>query len=236
MKEAIIIIGGYNSLWPTYLKTARDLEDVAGLQAIGVPLMPWDWWAARQAGNASNLLRKLEETVAWARRRFQAERFILVGHSAGGVLARLYLSEQEVWGRVYAGVQHVTALITLGSPHCSDRDTGTGWYPADEANRLAPGTPYADRVRYRAVAGRYLQGRRDGSYKERRAFRTYSFFAGQGATWGDGLVPVSSARLDGAETVILERVAHSGKVARDWYGSSAAIVRRWWPEGLGDAR
>jgi pimeloyl-ACP methyl ester carboxylesterase len=235
MKEAIVVIGGYNSLWPAYLKMARDLEDVTSLRAIGVPLMPWDWWMARQAGDASNLLQKLEETVVWARRRFQADRFILVGHSAGGVLSRLYLSEQAVWGRVYAGVRHVTALITLGSPHCGDREGDIGWYPADEANRLVPGTPYADRVRYRAIAGRCLQGRQDGGYKERRAFHSYRFFAGRGAIWGDGLVPVNSAQLDGAETLILEGVAHSRKIARDWYGGSAAIIRRWWPTGMGDA-
>jgi len=236
MREAIVVIGGYNSFWPVYLKTARDLEDVSGLQAIGVPLMPWDWWAARQAGEASNVLQKLEETIVWARRRFQADRFIMVGHSAGGVLARLHLSEQAVWGRVYAGVQHVTALITLGSPHCSDRGAATGWYLTDKANRLVPGTLYADRVRYRAVAGRYLQGRQDGSYKEQRAFRTYQFLAGHGDLWGDGLVPVPSARLDGAETVILEGIAHSRKFTWDWYGGSAAIIRRWWPAGVGDAR
>jgi pimeloyl-ACP methyl ester carboxylesterase len=236
MKEAIVLIGGHNSLWPVYLKTARDLEDVSGLPAIGVPLMPWDWWTARQASDASHLLRKLEETVVWARRKLLADRFILVGHSAGGVIARLYLSEQAVWGQVYAGVQHVTALITLGSPHCSDRGTATGWYLTDEANRLVPGTPYADRVRYRAVAGQYLQGHQDGNYLEQRAFRTYRFFAGQGDLWGDGTVPVPSARLEGAETVVLEGIAHSRKFARDWYGGSAAVIRRWWPERAGDAR
>lgn len=231
MKQAIIVIGGYNSLWPLYLGMARDLEDISGLQAIGVPLMPWHWWVAGRDENAAHILQKLLETVAWARRRFKASRFILVGHSAGGVLARLYLHDGPVWGQVYGGADHVQTLITLGSPHCSDRDANTGWMLTDEANRLVPGTPYAGRVRYRAVIGHCLQGRKDGSPKERRAARIYRFFTGQDDVWGDGLVPAQSAHLDGAENLILEDIAHSRKISGDWYGGSRAIIRRWWPIG-----
>lgn len=236
MKQAIIIIGGYNSLWPFYLKMARDLEDLTSLQAVAVPLMPWHWWASRRAEDATDLLHQLDETVAWARRRFQADRFILVGHSAGGLLARLYLHEGPVWGHVYGGVEHVSTAFTLGSPHCSKTGQNTGWFLSDEANRLVPGTPYAGRIRYQAVAGRYMQGRQKGNHKERRAFRFYRFFAGQGDAWGDGIVPVQCARLEGAETLVMEGVAHSRKLGRDWYGGSKAIIRGWWPKGDTDAR
>jgi len=229
MKQAIIVIGGYNSLWPSYLRMARDLEDMSGLQAIGVPLMPWHWWVARRDNSASNMLQKLQETVRWARYRFQASQFILVGHSAGGVIARLYLHDGPVWGHTYSGADHVHTLITLGSPHCSDRGANTGWILTDEANRLVPGTPYAGRVRYCAVIGRYLQGSEAGTYLERRAFRAYRFFTGQGNVWGDGLVPIQSAHLDGAEPRLLEGVAHSSKVSRNWYAGSKAIARKWWP-------
>lgn len=232
MRQAIVIIGGYNSLWPAYLKMARDLEDLSGLPAIGVPLSPWHWWSARRAEDATNILQELEETVAWARRRWQAERFVLVGHSAGGVIARLYLHQEPVWGHVYAGVEHVRALVTLGSPHCSERGAQLGWFLSDQANRTVPGIPYAERVRYRVVAGRCVQGDAEGTYRQRRAFHTYQFFSGQGEVWGDGVVPLESAYLDGAERLTLEDVAHSSKYGRDWYGHSKAIIRRWWPAGL----
>jgi pimeloyl-ACP methyl ester carboxylesterase len=232
MKEAIIIIGGYNSLWPTYLRIARDLEDITGLQAIGVPLMPWHWWLSGRQEDATNILQKLEETVHWARRRLQARRFIIVGHSAGGVIARLYLSEQPVWGRVYAGQNHTAALITLGSPHCCQRGTDTGWFLTDEANRLMPAASTTGQVRCWSVAGQSHQGREDGTYRERQAFRAYRFFTGQGGLWGDGIVPIRCASLEGAEDLILNGVAHSAKVSSDWYGGSKAIIRRWWPEAL----
>lgn len=235
MVKAIIVIGGFNSLWPSYLKMARELEDLSGLQAVGVPLMPWHWWELRRAKDATILLQKLQETVLWARCRLQADRFVLVGHSAGGVVARLYLHTEPVWGHVYAGVEHVGAVVTLGSPHCGDRETPTGWFLTDEANRLVPGTFYAGQVRYRAVASQYLLGNPNGNHWERRAFSIYDYFTGQGQTWGDGMVPVQSALLDGAETKVLEGIAHSRKLGRNWYGGSKAIIRRWWFTGGLDA-
>jgi pimeloyl-ACP methyl ester carboxylesterase len=231
MKRAIIVIGGYSSLWPAYLGMARHLADLTGLQAITAPLMPWHWWTAQQAQEATGILEKLRETVVWARRKVRAGRFILVGHSAGGLIARLYLCEQPVWGQRYAGAGHVETVVTLGTPHCSDRGTDTGWFLADQANRLAPGTPHAPAIRYQAVAGRALQGQQNGSGRQRRAYRTYRFFAGQGDVWGDGTVPIHSARLDGAEAQLLDGVVHSLKHGRAWYGGSPAIVGRWWPGG-----
>jgi pimeloyl-ACP methyl ester carboxylesterase len=229
--KAIIIIGGYNSLWPAYLGMARGLEDLTGLRAVGVPVMPWDWWMAEQARDASNILRKVSRTVVWARRRLDARCFVLVGHSAGGLIARVYLSDRSAWGTTYAGVQHTTSLITLGSPHCSNTASPTSWFLTDMADHLAPGAPFADRVQYRAVAGRYLEGTPHGSYRQRRAHRLYTYFSGRGDIWGDGIVPVDCALLEGAEPLVLDGVAHSRRVGREWYGGAKALIRRWWPDG-----
>lgn len=236
MNQAIVIIGGYNSIWPLYLNMARRLEDISGLPAIGVPLTPWDWWKTDRTRQASNILEKLAHSVDWARRTHQAERFILVGHSAGGLIARLYLHTESVWGKAHAGAEHVAALITLGSPHCSQGGTDTGWYLSDKANRLVPGAFYGDRVRYRTVAGRLVQGSRQGRYTERHAYRMYRFFTAKGDLWGDGTVPLSCMSLDGAESVVLEGVGHSLRTSRDWYGGSEEIIRRWWPQELGHGR
>ena len=233
---AIVIVGGHNSVWPAYLKLARDLEDISGLRAVGVPAMIWDWRRADRRRDATNLLAKLDETVAWARVKLRADRLVLVGHSAGGLLARLYLCHKPVWGQTYSGLRHVTSLITLGSPHLADRGTDTGWYLADEANRMAAGTPHTGHICYKTVAGRCIKGHREGTLSERRAHRYYEFFVGQGDVWGDGMVPIQAAVLDGAENQTLEGVAHSRKVSRNWYGGSKAIVRRWWPHGFGEGR
>ena len=230
MKQAIIIIGGYNALWTAYLGMARHLEDVSGLPAVGVPLAPWHWFKLNRTENGSHMLHKVRETVDWARRRLRAERFVLVGHSAGGLLGRLYLHDGPVWGERYAGVEHVDMLITLGSPHCPDKGTRTGWHLTDEANRLVPGVPYADRVRYVTVIGRAVEAHPLGNHEQRRAFHGYQYFSPWNDAWGDGIIPLSSAQLDGAQTVVLDGVTHSRRYGRDWYGASREIVRRWWPK------
>jgi len=235
MKQAIIIVGGYNALWIAYLGMARHLEDVSGLPAVGAPLAPWDWFRLRWTKDGSHMMRKVRETVDWARRKLQAERFVFVGHSAGGLLGRLYLHDGPVWGERYAGVGHVDTLITLGSPHCPDKGTRTGWHLTDEANRLVPGAPYADRVRYVTVVGRAVEGHPLGNHGQRRAFHGYQYFSPWNDTWGDGIIPLSCAQLDGAETVVLEGVTHSRKYGRDWYGASREIVRRWWPQASPDS-
>jgi pimeloyl-ACP methyl ester carboxylesterase len=233
MNQTIVIIGGYNSWWPTYLKPAHDLEDLTGLPAVGVRLSPWHWWSANRKQNATHLLAKVAEAVAAARVRYGAEKVILVGHSAGGLLARLYVSDQPVWGQTYGGLEHVTAIITLGTPHSTLDRSGNGWYLTAAANRLAPAATYAPRVSYHAVAGRLMKGDRHGTRLQRRAYRAYKYFAGRGDVWGDGVIPVANAQLEGAQQVILDGIAHGRRTSADWYAGSQEIVRRWWPSGDG---
>jgi pimeloyl-ACP methyl ester carboxylesterase len=230
MKQAIIIIGGYNSIWTGYLRMARELEALTGLPAVAVPLMPWDWWRAERTKQATGILEKLDKSSAWARRRHNAEDLLLVGHSAGGLIARLYLSDRPVWNHIYCGVERVSRVVTLGSPHCDFGGRITNWFLTDETNRFVPGTPYASQVRYRTVAGRTVRGDPSGSWQERRAHRSYAFFCTQGDAWGDGVVPLECATLDGAERVVLPGVSHSRKYGAGWYGASGEIVGRWWPK------
>lgn len=236
MSSAVIIVGGYNSVWPAYLRMARDLEDLTGIPSVGVPLMPWDWWQSARMGCATRILSKLSRTVSWSRRRLGAGKVFIVGHSAGGLIARLYLSPEPVWGETYGGVFHTAGIVTLGSPHCparaprdSKQEDGS-WYLVDAANRMVPGAALSDRVRYLAVAGRYIRGQVGGSRRERRTRQMYELFgAGGQEVWGDGLVPVSCAHLDGAATVVLQGVAHSARFSRNWYGGSKRVMSRWCP-------
>jgi pimeloyl-ACP methyl ester carboxylesterase len=239
MSNATVIIGGYNSAWPAYLRMARHLEDLTGVPTVGVPLMPWDWWLSTRQGDATRILHKLSGTLSWARRRLGADRFVLVGHSAGGLVARLYPSNRPVWGKTYHGAGNVAGIVTLGTPHCSTRllgnpeKEGESWYLVDEANRTVPGAAYSDQIHYLTVAGRYLYGRTKGSRRERRAHQVYEFFGAQGGdAWGDGVVPVACAQLDGAETVVLEGVAHSARYGRNWYGGFKEIIRSWCPSWI----
>ena len=90
------------------------------------------------------ILQKLDQTVTSVLETTGAEQINLVGHSAGGWIARIYLGEkpyavhradinrQNVW----AAYPQVKTLITLGTPHTSQErwtrrnlDFVNGTYP-----------------------------------------------------------------------------------------------------------
>lgn len=184
-----------------------------------------------------------EERVAAAVEEASAEaggaQVTLVGHSAGGWLARAYLAnEPEARARV-------NGLVSLGSPHApppagvTDVTRGAlGWL-----NAGWPGAFYAPDVRYISVAGRAVTGRpgeaKDASGNRRPAAYAASSYStlvggdGDGVI-GDAVVPLSVALLDGAQHVELPGVWHS--VSRVgtfdeasgvlWYGSEE-VVDAW---------
>lgn len=57
----------------------------------------------------------------------------------------------------------------------------------------------------------------------RKAHSSYKLTCGQGETWGDGITPIVSAHLKGAENLILEGVRHSPKSPGIWYGSPSVL-------------
>jgi pimeloyl-ACP methyl ester carboxylesterase len=150
------------------------------------------------------------------------EKVTLVGHSAGGVLSRLYLSDEPFRGKIYAGIERVSTLITLGSPHHNPKRAHMRRRVEDEL----PGAFYAPRVRYVSVAGRAIAGDREGTRRERLSGWLYGHLCGRRDVWGDGLVPVGNALLGGADHVILPGVLHAPLFGKPWYGSPE-IVEQW---------
>ena len=57
----------------------------------------------------------------------------------------------------------------------------------------------------------------------------YKQVCGSAAAWGDGITPVQTAHLDGAENVTLEGVFHTpvgSSDARPWYGTPK-VLDQW---------
>jgi pimeloyl-ACP methyl ester carboxylesterase len=164
----------------------------------------------------------------------------LVGHSAGGWLARAFLASVPRATRA-----RVSGLVSLGSPHTAppagvtDVTRGAlGWL-----NTGWPGAFFAPEVRYISVAGRTVTGRpglaKDADGKRRPpayAASSYSTLVGGDGDGvvGDAVVPLSVALLEGAQHVELPGVWHS--VSRvgtfdeasgvSWYGSGE-VVDSW---------
>eukprot|EP00639_Heterosigma_akashiwo_P018229 CAMPEP_0206399856 /NCGR_PEP_ID=MMETSP0294-20121207/25123_1 /ASSEMBLY_ACC=CAM_ASM_000327 /TAXON_ID=39354 /ORGANISM="Heterosigma akashiwo, Strain CCMP2393" /LENGTH=362 /DNA_ID=CAMNT_0053855845 /DNA_START=12 /DNA_END=1100 /DNA_ORIENTATION=- len=165
-------------------------------------------------------------------------RIALIGHSAGGWMARAYLSDRNYGGRSYSGSQFVHSLVTLGSPHGDA--PGAAFRGVEWVNR--EGVPPS--VRGLAVAGTGFKGNNSGQLTK----NAYSFCCPDGSDGtgyeGDGVTPVFSALAwDGAEKLLLDgKVTHfpwsdvfggdifAPDLAKDhkeqgtpWYGSREAL-------------
>jgi pimeloyl-ACP methyl ester carboxylesterase len=219
----IVILGGMLS-WPGLYTEMRDtLADCAGVPVSIVRTSQADWVLATSAYGWRRIIRKLDREVRRALAAAGSERVVLIGHSAGGVMERLYLSPEPFRGQVFAGLDHVAHLITLGSPNSNQRvGRMRRW-----VDRRYPGAYFSPQVRYTSVAGRWREGQARGTCSERAARAVYRRLGGNGDTWGDGFVPVDVALLPGSRFVVIDRVGHAPGRARPWYGS-AEVVRTWW--------
>lgn len=131
----------------------------------------------------------------------------LLAHSAGGWLGRLFMLEA---GPSNVGVDR---FLSLGSPHqpppkgVVDQTRGIlSW-----VSEKCPGAFHCD-VEYVTVAGRYIRGAPlsgPGTWQRRIVGAGYKQVCGIECAWGDGVVPVPAAHLDGAMQLTLNGVYHS---------------------------
>ncbi len=225
--QPVVIFGGFLSADRIYFALRETLAGLTSQPVSVVQTRSLDWLPSVSRHGWTGLLRKLDRAVRAAARISPTGKVTLVGHSAGGVLARLYLSPRPFYGNAFRGYQRVSHLITLGSPHHNRGGLTRGGYMARWIEQHYPGAVFAPLVTYTAVAGKSLRGDQRGTPRERMAYRTYRSISGQGDEWGDGLVPISAALLHGAYHIILDGVAHFSIFGDLWYGSET-IVPLWW--------
>lgn len=219
---------------PGYLAGAiayKDLEHTLNQQGIPTTTVPirWQDWLPTLGGRSvTPILRQIDQAVCQARQETGATAVNLIGHSAGGWLARIYLGEKpycihppDNQDCVWNARAIVHTLITLGTPHTSlERWTRKN---LDFVNQTYPEAYYPE-VRYVCVAGKAILGaRRPGSWL---AFNSYQLTCGNGNCWGDGITPIAAAHLKGAENLVLEGATHSPKPNRRWYGSPG-LLEQW---------
>lgn len=260
----VLILGGFITSPPLYLPMRRRLLDRGAAAVVIAPVWAPDWLLATWRGVGPILTRSGRALLraGEAARRSPESRgapLLVVGHSAGGIAARLLTSREPFAGRRLGAAHRMGAIVTLGSPH---HVTPSGWAgrrlgdaATDFADRVVPGPAFAPTTGYLAVTSRYRVGRREGGPGERSAFAVYRSFlaeagevpttgdapegmvdaregiAGPGIIDGDGLVPVPSAALAGVETIVLEGIAHGQARRAPWYGSDEALDA-WWPRAV----
>jgi hypothetical protein len=224
--QPIVIFGGFLSYPLLYQDMRQTLEQVCGCPVSIVPSRSLEWVASVSFNGVARLLDKLHHTVRRAVASSPTGKVSLVGHSAGGVLARIYLSPEPFAGRRYAGLERISHLITLGSPHHNQGGLTRGGNTSRYADRHLPGAYFAGQVEYTAVCGKWLRGSLLTTRQARRAYNVYEQLCGQGNVWGDGLIPLPSALLDGARHILLDGVSHFSIFGEPWYGSPE-IIRLW---------
>lgn len=216
--------------WPAdYRGLAQVLKEVSGSEVYVVPITPFDWALGRIRGYGQFVF-EVASTVDKALLESDSDSAVLVGHSGGGILARVYIGGDPPYGgRRYSGHRRVSHLVTLGTSHNVSEGSPHGWI--SEVNGLFPGALHAPAgIRYLCVAGAAADGA-----SSRRIRKRYERFGGDGRVEGDGKVPVQSALLPGAETLVLDDVYHGrwyGPPGSRWYGSGRETVERWWPGEL----
>ncbi|KAI5067032.1 hypothetical protein GOP47_0017560 [Adiantum capillus-veneris] len=131
---------------PDWLRNALGLLDGNYWSGKLTPRPVLDWYFER-----------IKVAIAAAKEQRGDTKVSLVGHSAGGWLARVYMSE--------FGVGDIAMLLSLGTPHLPppkgipgviDQTRGL----LDYVNEVCPGNCFAPDVDYICVAGRFLKGER----------------------------------------------------------------------------
>jgi len=191
-----------------------------------------------------------------------SSRVLVIGHSAGGWLARAGLGDgvwcaesnvrtaDRICGLVTVGAIHkppksVAACVTRGALAYTDssypgaflRDEGIGYVSVGGDAIVGDNTKKGDLDV--SEADDVYATRGEGS-ASRVAYNSYEAVCGVGNVSGDGVVPLSWTQLEGSKQIQLEGVFHSINEAGTtiptdrWYGSEK-VIDRWLPIALEEA-
>ncbi len=151
------------------------------------------------------------------------KKFDFIGHSSGGIILRLYLSNKKFNEKNYNGASITDNLITLGSPHQAKRATKLRQY----VDKQYPGNYYKE-VNYVSIGGKLnLKSNEASIFTKLFAKGSYKSISGCHNLDGDGLVPLNSSLLEGSQKIIINETAHGNFFGKEWYGSPSK-VEKWW--------
>ena len=182
-----------------------------------------DWFRSNSSKGWINILNKVKDKVALALKETKAKKIDLIGHSSGGIMLRLYLSDDPFEGVIYDGKSTTGNLITLGSPHQAVKATAMRRF----VDEKYPGNFFKN-INYVSVGGEIEINTKQTSILTKLIARdSYKSISGDRTATGDGLVPLSSSLLRNSQQIILQETVHGKIFGENWYGSSSK-VKEWW--------
>jgi len=168
-------------------------------------------------------------------------RVTLVGHSAAGWIARIFLSGVPYSGRTYNGNRKVHSLVCLGSPHFPAKSLAFDALRYLEKQDEGSAPPQMVRCLCVGSSGTPLAGASDMT---RGAYEMCGADPDDGGVQGDGMTPLFSAlAFKGADQLVVDDVSHAPEYpalgpsadlakrrqdGQPWYGSRN-ILERWLP-------
>lgn len=172
-----------------------------------------DWLKTNSINGWSSILNKVEEKIHSVLDEIKGKKVDLIGHSSGGIILRLYLSNEIFNGKIYNGKSICSNLIMLGSPHQAIRATSLRRY----VDEKYPGNFFKE-VNYVSVGGKVkINSHQSTLITKLLAKRFYKSISGDENELGDGLVPLSASLLDGSQKIIINNTTHSNIFGRNWY-------------------
>ncbi len=240
-QPVVLVLGGFITSPPVYRPFVHRLLEHGAADVVVGNVWTMDWLLAARRGLGPILTRSGRALLTASNRSDELSGgapVLVIGHSAGGMSARLLTSPTPFAGRPLNAVTRIGAIVTLGTPNVVARTPGlrnrVGSEAATFANRVVPGPCFAPTTGYLAVTSRRVVGRREGTAGEQWIWSRYRSLAPGpelAEIEGDGLIPVPSALLPGAPSLVLDDAAHGQWIGRDWYGSERFLAR-WWPLAL----
>jgi len=184
-----------------------------------------DWLKSNSAKGWSYILNKVNDTAALALKETKAKKIDLIGHSSGGVILRLFLSDKPFNNEVFNGKSICKNFISLGSPHQAIKATALRQF----VDEKYPGN-FFRKINYISVGGEVEISSKQTSWVTKLIAKgSYKSISGDRNAIGDGLVPLSSSLLKGSQQIILSKTVHGGLFGNDWYGTPLK-VKEWWKQ------
>lgn len=226
--QPVVILGGFLITDEAYQPMANWLINEGVIDAQVVSVSRYDWLLTSWGFGWRRVLDRVDQLVKHLQSKSPTGRVTLIGHSSGGVMLRLYLSDQSFLGRCYGGAARCDRLISLGSPHQAVRSTPL----RAMVDLFSPGC-HETGVDYVAIAGELnLESAIASAFSRRSAKASYRGISGSVDVSGDGLVPVDSALLCGARHLIQVETAHGGLFGSICYFTPVRL-ETWWRFAVG---
>ena len=140
----VLIIPGFLSSASKYEAMADCLRQYDSFSNVAiVPLSVSDWYPSLVGGDFSAILDAIDRAATEVLDKSNGKstrnpKLVLIGHSAGGWLARCWLGSEPYCGVTYNGALVTKTLCTLGTPHYSLEEYPFGRVPEKLDEQLFP--------------------------------------------------------------------------------------------------